>query len=37
VAKGRLAVDPAQRDACLAALASLATAKPAAPPPRGGG
>jgi len=37
VSDGRLAVEPAQRDACLSALLALATAKPAAPPPRGGG
>lgn len=37
VTDGRLAVDPAKRDACIAALTSLATSKPAPPPPRGGG
>lgn len=37
VTDGRLSVEPATRAACLAALTSLATAKPAAPPPRGGG
>jgi hypothetical protein len=33
---GRLAVNPSTRDECLAALVSLATSKPAAPPARGG-
>jgi len=37
VTDGRLAVDPGRRDACAAALTALANAKPAAPPPRGGG
>ena len=32
----RLAVNPSRRDECLAALISLATSKPAAPPARGG-
>jgi hypothetical protein len=36
VSEGRLAVEPAMRAACVAALTTLATAKPAAPPPRGG-
>jgi hypothetical protein len=36
-AEGRLALDPARKDACLTALAALATARPAAPPPRGRG
>ncbi|HEX4568216.1 MAG TPA: hypothetical protein VH138_16390 [Vicinamibacterales bacterium] len=31
----RLAVNPPRRDECLAALISLATSKPAGPPPRG--
>jgi hypothetical protein len=37
VTDGRLAVEASQREACAAALAGLATSKPAAPPPRGGG
>jgi hypothetical protein len=37
VSDGRLAVEPGMREACLTALTALATAKPAAPPPRGGG
>jgi len=37
VSNGRLAIAPSQREACLSALTALAVAKPAAPPPRGGG
>jgi hypothetical protein len=37
VTDGRLAVEASQREACAAALAGLATAKPAPAPPRGGG
>jgi hypothetical protein len=37
VSDGRLSVESGTRAACLTALTSLATAKPAAPPPRGGG
>jgi hypothetical protein len=36
VTDGRLVVEPAQREACASALVALLTAKPAAPPPRGG-
>jgi hypothetical protein len=37
VTDGRLAVEAGMREACLTALTALATSKPAAPPPRGGG
>lgn len=37
VADGRMAVEPGRREACVTALTALATSKPAAPPPRGGG
>ena len=37
VTDGQLAVEPDQQEACVSALAALATAKPAPPPPRGGG
>lgn|SRR5215471_1759096 len=37
VTNGRLAVEPAMREACVTALTVLATSKPASPPPRGGG
>lgn len=37
VSDGRLAVEPARRTECAAVLLALATARPAPPPPRGGG